>query len=87
MEFDRIGIGPLISAFVRDLPLPDLVVMEELLTKPLSKVFLPRLGAWATDTLLILLFLEEAMVLDLAFDLEKDLNKPTFIWSPTTEQI
>ena len=63
------------SAFVRDLPLPDLVVMEELLTKPLSKVFLPRLGAWATDTLLIVLFLEEAMVLDLGFDLEKDLKK------------
>jgi len=75
MEFDRIGIGPLMSAFVRDLPLPDLVVMEELLTKPLSKVFLPRLGAWATDTLLIVLFLEEAMVLDLGFDLEKDLKK------------
>ena len=76
MEFDRIGIGPLMSAFVRDFPFPDLdVLMEELLTKPLSKVFLPRLGAWATDTLLIVLFLEEAMVLDLGFDFENDLKK------------
>ena len=76
MEFDRIGIGPLMSAFVRDLPFPDLdVAMEELLTNPLSKVFLPRLGAWATDTLLIVLFLEEAIVLDLGFDLENDLKK------------
>ena len=76
MELGRIGIGPLMSAFVKDLPFPDLdVAMEELLMKPLSKVFLPRLGACATDTLLMVLFFEEAMVLDLAFDFEKDLKK------------
>ena len=69
------GIGPLMSAFVSDLPLPDLDVTEELLTKPLSKVFLPRLGACATDTLLMVLFFDEAIVLDLGFDFERDLKK------------
>lgn len=69
------GMGPLMSALVRDLPRPALLACEELLANPLSMVFLPLLGACSTEMLLMVLFLDEAMVLALLFDLEKDLKK------------